>query len=266
MIAALARATTAFQEPKYAEAAKKAAVFILKTLRNTDGALMHRYRDRHAGLPAHVDDYAFFIWGLLELYQANFDVSHLDSALQLNDLLIKHYWDESNGGFFFTSDAGEDLLVRTKEIYDGAIPSGNSVAMLNLLRLARITGNTDLEQKASRIARIFSNDARAVPSAHTQFYQAVDFAIGPSAEVVVAGNSGATDTRAMIVALQKTFLPNCVVLLRPTEEELSAITKIAGFTASHKSIDGRATAYVCRNQACDSPTTDIEKMLDLLSS
>ena len=139
MIAALSKGAQAFDQPKYADAARKAADFIFKTMRDPSGRLLHRFRDGEAALHAHVDDYSFLIWGLLELYEASFDVHYLQSALTLNDDFMAHFWDAGGGGLYFTADDAEELLLRKKEIYDGATPSGNSVAALNLLRLARMT-------------------------------------------------------------------------------------------------------------------------------
>ena len=126
MIAAFAKAGRAFHEPEYTQAAQDAADFILETLVNEDGRLLHRYRDGEAGILANVDDYAFFVWGLLELYEATFDLTYLEAALELQAQLDERFWDAENGGYYFTPDDGEELIVRRKEIYDGAIPSGNS--------------------------------------------------------------------------------------------------------------------------------------------
>jgi len=264
MIAALAKAARAFDKPRYAEAAQRAANFILKTLRNPDGRLLHRFRDGQAALPAHVDDYAFLIWGLLELYESTFDVRRLEAALALNRDALEHFWDEQGGGFYFTATDAEELLVRQKEIYDGAVPSGNSVAMLNLLRLARITGDPALEERAERIARAFAADVRRAPIAYTQLMVALDFAAGPSYEVVVAGDRQAKDTRPMLTALRSSFVPNKVVLFRPSDEESPAITRVAEFTRAQRATGGRATAYVCQGGACKQPTTDVAEMLQAL--
>ncbi len=264
MIASMARASQALQEPQYADAAKKSANFILQKMKSSDGSLLHRYRDKEARLPAHVDDYAFFVWGLLELYEATFDPAWLKSALELNQYLIAHYWDNERGGFYFTSDKGEELITRTKEIYDGAVPSGNSVAMSNLLRLGRITANTDFEKKAAQIAKTFSESVRMAPSAHTMLMQGLDFAVGPSYEIVIAGNPEAEDTKKMLQALGQRFVPNKIVLMRPLDSENPEISKIAEFTKYQKALNDKATAYVCLKYACKNPTTDPAKMLDLL--
>ena len=265
MIAALAKGAQAFDEPEYAEAACRAADFILGNMRNSDGRLLHRYRDGQAGVQANLDDYAFLVWGLIELYEAIFDARYLEVAVELTGDMVRHFWDEDGGGLYLTPDDGESLFVRKKEIYDGAIPSGNSVAMLNLLRLARITATSDLEEKAARIGSAFSASIKQLPSAHTQLMVALDFGIGPCYEVVIAGNTQAEDTKAMVRALRTRFLPNKVVLLNPGERESREIAKLAEFTKNQSSIDGRATAYVCMNYNCKLPTTDIDKMLELLN-
>lgn len=176
MIAALAKGARVFEMPEYAESARDACDFILNKMRRPDGRLLHRYRDGQAAIPAYLDDYAFFIGGLIELYEATVEVKYLRTALGLNNDLIEHFWDERSGGFYFTPDDGEKLIVRRKEIYDGAVPSGNSFAMLNLLRLGRITGSPDLEVKADMIGRAFSREVTKRPSAYTYLMVAADFA------------------------------------------------------------------------------------------
>ena len=265
MIAALAKGAQVCNEPEYADAARRAADFILTDMRRPDGRILHRYRDGHAAILANVDDYAFLIWGLLELYETIFDVHYLQTALDLNNEMIKYFWDEQNGGFYFTADDAEELIVRQKDIYDGAIPSGNSVAVLNLFRLARITANSDLEDKANKIMLAFSKDVKSVPSGYTQMMVGLDFGIGPSYEIVIVGNPEAKDTKEMLNSLRKHFVPNKVVLLRPSDQEEPDIIRLAKFTEYQSSFDGKATAYVCLDYACKMPTTDTEEMLKLLN-
>ena len=265
MIAALAKGAQAFDEPRYAEAGRRAAAFVLENMRKPDGRLWHRYRDGRAGIEANLDDYAFLVWGLVEIYEAVFDARYLEVALELTADMSKHFWDGDGGGFYLTPDDGERLLVRKKEIYDGAIPSGNSVAMLNLLRLGRMTAKSDLEEKAAKTGLAFSRSVRKSPSAHTELMVALDFGIGPCYEVVIAGQAQAADTKAMVQALRTRFLPNKVVLLNPSEQKSSKIAQLAGFTRSQSSIGGAATAYVCLNHNCNLPTTDMNKMLELLN-
>lgn len=267
MIAALAKGAQVFDEPAYAEAAKHGADFILKHMLRPDGRLLHRFRDGQAAIAAYGDDYAFLIWALIELYETTFEVPYLQRALDLNSTFVKHFWDDKQGGFYFTADDGENLFVRNKEIYDGAIPSGNSVATLNLLRLARMTADPKLEKKAARLMKAFSGQVRLRPSAYTQLMAAVDFGTGPSYEVVVVGDLKTKGTKAMLKALRTKFIPNKVVLFRhinPTKLKSPDIARIARFTRYHSSIDGKATAYVCRNYHCKLPVTDISKMVELL--
>jgi hypothetical protein len=263
MIAALARGGQVLDNPDYAEAARSAADFILKQMRGTGGRLMHSHRGGHTSVPAHLDDYAFMVWGLLELYEAVFDIRYLREAIQLQDHQLRHFWDEA-GGFYFTSDDGEEILVRQKDAYDGAIPSGNSVSMMNLVRLARITANPESEEKAAAIARASARSIEQMPAAYSQMLAAVEFLQGPSCEVVIAGDPGGEDTKEMIRALRSLYVPGKIALLRPAGDRPSEIEKIAPFTAPMKTRDGRATAYVCSNFSCQSPTADIVEMLKML--
>jgi uncharacterized protein len=264
MIAALAKGAQVFDEPLYEDAARRSADFILANMVDAKGRLYHRYRDGEAAIAAFLDDYAFLTWGLIELYETTFESSYLQRALDLNDMMLKHFWDSEKGGFYFTADDADKGLVRKKEIYDGAVPSGNSVAMLNLLRLARLTAHPGYEEKAAALSRAFYNAVAQSPVAYTQLMLAVDFARGPSYEVVIVGALHAGDTEAMVRALRKAFVPGKVVLLRPAEEEAPGITRLAEFTKDLASLDGKATAYVCRAFRCELPTTEARKMLALL--
>ena len=264
MITALAKGAQVFGDAEYLNAASRAAEFILKDMRRQDGRLLHRYRDGQTAVLANADDYAFMVWGLLELYEASFDTRYLQTALDLNTDLVTHFWDEQNGGFYFTADDAEDLIVRQKEMYDGAIPSGNSVAMLNLLRLGRITANSELEEKAMKIATVFASDVGRYPSGYAQFLVSLGFGLGPSYEVVVVGNPEAGDTKDMLAALRRHFVPNKVLLFKPSNQEAPDIIRFADYTEYQSSIDNKATAYICLNYACNMPTTDVEKMIEQL--
>ncbi len=265
MIASLAKAAEAFGEKVYADAAARAADFILNKMRNGEGRLFHRYRDGEAAIPAYLNDYAFLIWGLLELYETTFDVHYLTAALELNDAMIKHFANEKKDGFYFTADDAEKLPVRRIELHDGAVPSGNSIAMLNLIRLSRINGNTSFENMAWMLARRFSGNVVKYPSAYTGFMCALDFALGPSYEVVIAGNKDAADTEIMLKSLRSNFIPDKVVILNDTGQS-DGIKDIAPFIRYQTSIEGRATAYVCSHEHCESPTTQPERMLELLNA
>jgi uncharacterized protein YyaL (SSP411 family) len=263
MIAAMARAGRVLDSDDYRTAATRAAEFVLKELRTKDGKLLKRWRQGQAGLPAHLEDYAFLVWGLLELQQATHDPHWLREAIALNRLMIAEFSDEKNGGFFMTAKGGEKLIVRSKKLYGGAIPSGNSVAALNLLRLSRLTGDTSLEEQHEKLMRGFSAEVARHPSAFPQLLQSVFFAAGPSHEVVIVGKPAAGDTKAMLTALNRYFLPNTVAIFRPDEDN-PAICELAPYTREQRAIDGKATAYVCQNFACNEPTTSVDEMLEAL--
>jgi len=264
MIAALAKGGRAFNEPDYVDAAERAARFLLENLRTPEGRLLHRYREGDAGVPAHLEDYAYLVWGLLELYESTFDTDYLIAARELTETQFDLFWDDENGGFFKTSQDGEALIFRPKDVYDGARPSGNSVAALNLLRLGRITANGDWEHKAEATMTAFGQQIAQAPSAHTHMLTALDFGVGPAFEVVIAGVPGAEDTLAMTRTLAKHFVPNKVVVLRPPDDD-APIIDLADYTRYQTAVNGVATAYVCRNYACDAPTTEIATMLESLN-
>jgi hypothetical protein len=235
-------------------------------MRTSDGRLLHRYRDGQAAIPANIDDYSFLKWGLINLYEATFDVRYLRDAFELNTVALERFWDDKDGAFHFTADDAEELPVRTKEVYDGAVPSGNSVAALNLIRLGRISGNPEYEAKAEKIFNAFSGQVRRAPQAFTMLLVAFDFAIGPSFEIVIVGRPGARDTHEMVTALRQRFVPDKVVIFRPEGAKLPEIIHFAEFARNLKTIEGKATAYVCRRYSCDMPTTDIGRMLELLDA
>jgi hypothetical protein len=265
MIAALSRAGGAFDEPALVQAAGKAARFIRDRM-STGGRLLHRYRDGEAAIPAFAEDHAFLAWGLLEHYEASFEVQSLKDAVSQVEVLLAHYWDESSGGFFRTADDAEvPPGGRSKPLHDGVIPSANSVAVTVLLRLARMTGSIEYQKKAESIIRLFPAEAAQDAYSHAFFLSAVDFAAGPTFEVVIAGDPRADDTRAMAREIRRRFMSRKVLLLRPADGA-SEIAAIAPFTGPLVMREGRATAYVCRDHACQLPTNDAAKMLELLGA
>jgi uncharacterized protein len=266
MIAALARGAQVLGEARYAEAAAKAVSFIMTRMRSTDGRLLHRYRDGDASIPANLDDYAFLIWGLIELYEAIFDTRFLAQALELNGHQMAHFWDATEGGFFFTPDDGEKLLIRQKDVYDGAVPSGNSVAMWNLLRLARMTGDSALEEKADQLGRALSGRVYQFPAGYTQLLCALSFALGPSREVVLAGVLESEELRTMLHALRSRFIPDKVVLVHceGKQAEGPPLEDLAPFVKPYSAGEGKTSAYVCSNKTCALPTSDPKRMLELL--
>ncbi len=264
-IAALAQAARTFGHENYIASARRAMQFVLTRMRTSDGGLLHRYRDGDPAIPAFGDDYAFIIKALLELYESTFELSYLSSARELNTFFLAHFWDEAQGGFFMISDTAEILLGRKKEIYDGAIPSCNSVAFENLVRLAHLTGDVSNEERASELSRCFAAAVHQSPSAHAWFLCALDSAIGPVHDVVIVGKRHAEDTRAMIKVLWDHYLPSVRIIYRPTGENDLLLTSLAPFTSNLNAIGGNATAYICTGNTCAMPITDPHQMLNLLS-
>jgi uncharacterized protein YyaL (SSP411 family) len=264
MIAALARAAQAFDEPKYAEAARRCAEFVLDTMRDDGGRLLHRYRDGEAGIAANADDYAFLAMGLFDLYETTHEPRYLGESDKLTSEMLSLFWDEELGGLFFTPDDGEQLLTRRKEIYDGAVPSANSVALLNLLRLGGAAARPELEERAGALGRAFAGAVTRYPAGHTMFLVGMDYGIGPSIELVIVGDVGGRDTRALLTAARGRFLPNKVVLLRPPGEA-GDVLALVPWIEHHVQVDGRATAYVCRDHECRLPVTDADALVRDLS-
>ncbi|MFX1503030.1 MAG: thioredoxin domain-containing protein, partial [Promethearchaeota archaeon] len=265
MIVALAKAGIVFQEIKYLKIAKNTVNFLLSHLRDANGKILHRYKDGSSEIQGYLDDYVFFIWGLIELYETTFNTYYLKTALELHKIQIEDFWDEDIGGFYFTSKTSKRLLTRQKEIYDGAIPSGNSIAMLNLLRLSYITGDHELEEKADILSRVFAEKVKARPLAYTQFLVAIDFTIGPTYSLVIAGDSDAVDTKKLIDIISNEYIPNKVFILRRTEQDIPDIDKYSNFVEFFYDLEGKCTAYVCINKTCKPPTSDPLKIIEFLN-
>jgi hypothetical protein len=266
MIVALSKASQAFDDPGYATAARKAADFVICQIIDREGRLFHRYRQGEVSIPGFLDDYAFFILGLTELYEAVLDTKYLRYAIDLTKKMLTHFWDQEHGGFYSTADYSETIFDRSKEIYDGAYPSGNSVAASVLLYLARLTGTTEFEEKAAELMRAFSIKVARSPSAHTQLMIALDFSLGPSSEVVIVGDPHETDTYELLRTIRGRFLPRKVMLFRSSVDQSLEITELADFTKNLRGEQARATAFVCRNHVCNLPTTSGSKMLEMLEN
>ena len=260
MIAAFAKGYQALADQAYADAAVRAAGFILKNLRRSDGRLLRRYRQGNAAYPGYLDDYAFLVWGLIELYEATFEISYLEEAMALSEAMIDIFWDEQGGGLYFTGKGNEPLIARSKEIYDGALPSGNSVAALNFLRLSRLTGNVDLEQRAAQLTQTFAGQVADQPMAYTQLLIALDFMVGPSQEIVIAGDLALETTQSMINAIRRRFLPNKVVLLRPEGAGAKRLALLSPFVQAMVSANNQPTVYVCEQYACQAPIKDVGQL------
>ena len=263
MIAALAQGARVLNNPAYESAARKSAEFILSKMIDEDGRLYHRFRDGELAVEAHAADYAFLIQGLLNLYQTTFDLTWAEQAQVLQQKMVEDFWDEQNGGFYSTPKGSTDLPVRPKELYDGAIPSANSVALFNLVSLSRLTGDPSWEKQAHDLIRSFAGTVQAQPQAFTYFLCALDFALRPGQEVIITGEPQSTDTRQLLAALNLNFTPNQVAIVK-SDQNAARLAKFAGYTDGLQVIEGQATAHVCRNGSCTDSTTDTQIMLDRL--
>ncbi len=265
MISSLAAASRVLNEPVYREAAERSARFIMENLTGGDRRLLHRHRDGDSGIPGTLEDYAFFIHGLIDLYEATFDAAYLAEAARLADLMRGLFWDDAAGGFFFTAEGAEGLIIRTKEVYDGAIPSGNSVAALDLIRLGRLMARPGLESLASDLMTAFSGEIEAMPGAHSFMLMGLDFAMGPAREIIIAEGADPEAVADMVGAVYARFIPNKVVILRPAADEAAGeLLDLAPFLRDYRAPGGRTSVYVCMNHACRAPAsslTDLEALL-----
>ncbi len=265
MISALAYGGAALDEKKYIDAAARAADFTLTTLQ-LDGRLMRYYRDGKVVNLAYLDDYAFVIMGLLDLYEATFDARRLAEAKELAEQMIELFGDKSRGCFYLTGNDAERLIVRSKPDYDGAIPTGNSVAALVLYKIGRLTMDSNFTEKAERVLKAFSGQIQQSPTSLSAMLIALNFSIGPAREIVIAADASRPDTKEMLKLIHRRFLPNTVVLLHQTGKAGEAIEKIAPFVKFQVAINNKATAYVCENYVCKQPVTEIDLLKNLLEN
>ncbi|SFE48983.1 hypothetical protein SAMN05216238_11919 [Lentibacillus persicus] len=250
MIAGLAKAGNVFENEEYTKAAENSIHFIERHLIQED-RVMARFRDGDVKFYGYHDDYAFLLWAYSELYDATFSVSYLKHARRIADDMIDLFWDTEEGGFFFNGYDSEELLSREKQVYDGALPSGNGVAAVMLAKLGYLTGNTAYLDKVEEMYYTFYNDISEVPVAGVQFIQSLLPMENPTKEVVVLGSTDDFTTE-----LKQTFLPDVTLLVSDNPEELA---QVAPFTADYKQLNGARTIYVCENFACHQPTTDTEQ-------
>jgi len=268
LTAALARAARVLPEgARFRGSATDAASFLQQHMvqRGDDGSvrLRHRYRNGETAIHGHLDDYVFFGWGLIELYETTFDARWLALAKELADAMLDRFEDDANGGFFFTADDAERLIVRPKEFYDGAMPSGNSAALSLLVRLSRMTGVTRYAEAAERLRAAAGEQVRSQPAGFTGFLVGLYEALAPSREIVIAGDLGEPGTQAMIEVVRQRYMPGTVLLHRPPGEH-PAIADVAPFTEMQTVIEERPTAYVCHEFACQEPVqsaAELDKQL-----
>ncbi|HKK01727.1 MAG TPA: hypothetical protein VJ955_06125, partial [Desulfuromonadales bacterium] len=259
-IAAFARAGAVLAEPPLSETAARAADFILRTMR--DGrSLRRRFRQGEAEIPAMLEDYAYLVYGLTELFQSNFSVTTLELAVDLTDEMLERFGDNA-GGLFDTAEGTEIILARGRTLQDGALPSPTAVATTNLLRLGRLTGLERLITAGETL--LSANLARLGdhPHAYAQSLIALDFALGPDTEIVLVPGDG-EPIENFLPTVRSRFAPSTTVLMRPPDGSLSV--GLAPAAAGKEAIDGHSTVWICRNRTCLPPITsaaELAKTLD----
>ena len=267
MISAFARAGRALGEPSYLRAAEKSADFILSKLYDPKTKrLLRRYRDGEARYEAHLADYGFFTQGLLDLYEAAPETRWLKQAIELTEQQNALFYDQKNGGFFDTTGNDATLLFRTKEDYDAAEPTGNSIAVLNLLRLAQMTDNRKWREMANRTLALFSGRLNEFPQAMPQMLTALDYHLDKPKQIIIAGQRGKEDTEKMLREAHAQYIPNKIILLADGGAGQQFLNRYLSFIETVKMRGGKATAYICENYACKLPTSDLSVMAKLLET
>ncbi|MCM3476506.1 thioredoxin domain-containing protein [Caldibacillus thermoamylovorans] len=262
MIASLAKAGRVFHQPSYVQSAEKAVSFIRDNLIQ-NGRVMVRYRDGEVKNKAFIDEYAFLLWGYIELYESTFAPFYLEEAKKLADNMMDLFWDDHAGGFFFSGNDDEPLLVRQKESYDGALPSGNSVAACQLLRLAKLTGDFTLEEKVQQMFQVFSKDIHDYPNGHAMMLQSVMLSQQAMKEVVIVMDDETKEVVDFIQHIQENFHPE-ISLMAVKRNEQAKLSEIAPFIEDYAMINEKPTIYVCENFQCNQPTNHFQTAMDLL--
>jgi hypothetical protein len=263
MMSAFTEAGFILRQPDYIAAAQKNADFIRINMTTADGRLLRTWKDGEAKLNAYLEDYALYADSLLELFQVTGEVKHFHEAKRLADVMIAEFWDTEDGGFYFTGNSHEELIVRSKDFYDNATPSGNSVAAEVLLKLAKITGPTtpNAEEKysayATSVLRLMANQIRRYPQAFGRALWALDATLNPGKEIVIIG-SDQEAIEPMLNVLREGYLPNKVVAIA------SGDTPDLPLFAGRSVEEGNATAYVCENFVCQQPVTNANDLREQL--
>ncbi len=264
MIAALAKSGVLLNESKLIEKAEKALKQLLELCKTEQSLLLHRIKDGEADIDGMADDYAFLIWGALELYSATFDPVYLSEAVELHRSFTKHFGDQKHGGFFYTAEHAEELLGRQKEIYDGAIPSSNSVAVLNGYRLSRLTGHSDFEHQSEQILKAFSEQISDAPAGYTFALYAHQMMQQPSNEILIAADKPDEKVKNFVKIARELNVSGSVILLK-TQKSSEQLTRTAPFTKSYP-IKEKPAVYVCSNFSCNAPVFDVELFKNLLKN
>lgn len=257
MISALAKAGFALNEQRFLDMAEKAAEFLEEHLVE-DGQLLHRFKDDEAGINAMADDHAFLIWAYIELYEATFKPKYLKKAIDWNQQFIDLFWDEQKGGFFFSITDEDQVYGRQKQIFDGAIPSSNSVALMNLIRLSRLTGKTDLEDYANKLGQAFSADLIRSGASICHSMQSIQFLNAETREITLAVKT-VSEVEEVLNYFKDNFSPFAVLHIR-TDSTQALLDEVAAYTSTQNRINEKPTLYVCEQFTCERPVTSVNEM------
>jgi len=261
MISAFARAEEVFDEGRWGRVAAEAVAFIETNLQRGD-RLLSTYRDGCAKLNGYLDDYAFFIAALLDVFEVWQDRRYLDRAVVLADSMLLHFWDAQSGGFFFTSDDHEALIVRSKPVFDASIPSGNSVAARDLLRLYHYTERTEYLERAESLLHLYAGYLHQQPLALSHMLCTLDLFLQQPREIVLVGVRGAPDTDTLLQRIRAIYLPNrTLTLVDPGHTDL-----LPELLRDKRQLDGKPTVYVCHRRTCSAPATTWAEVEPLLRS
>ncbi len=265
MISAFTRAFQVLKDPAYLEAAEKAGRFLFTHLSNpATGKLLRRYRDGEAKYDGCLNDYAFFIQGLLDLYEASFQIDWLKKAVKLAEEQILLFYDKDNGGFFENSGYDPSIIVGMKAAFDSGEPSGNSISILNLLRLSQIFGNARFNDIASNSIKYFSKYLNEFPQSLPQMLVAVDFYLIKPAQIILAGNKNHPLMREMVDEINSHFLPNKVIIYADNGEGQKFLNEFIPSINNFSPLGGRQTAYICHNFICELPVSNMESIIQIL--
>jgi len=265
MISAFARAYQVLGDEKFLRTAQRAATFVLSSLYDLEQAhLYRRFREGEAKFSAHLDDYAFLVQGLLDLFEASFDSRWFYESIRLTEKQIEEFWDSENGGFFDSSGKDSSVLVRMKEQHDGAEPTGNSIAIMNLLRLADMMDKPAWRDMAEEALSSFGEMLKRQPVVMPQIAVALAYSLGKNRQIILVGSRDDSGMRRLIVEISSRFLPNKIVLLVDDSDGQSSLKKFLPFLATLSMIDGKATAYVCEDYVCKLPTNEPDVLGSLL--
>ena len=262
MLSSFAEASAILNREDYKEIAEANARFLLSNLRQY-GLLLRTYKDGEAKLNAYLEDYACLLDGLICLYEATGELRWLEEALPLTQTMLEQFWDEEDGGFFFTGKSHEQLIVRSKDFLDNATPSGNSVAILVLLKLAELTGNEDYRRRAVTVLRLLANQVRRYPSAFGYALCGLDFYLSTPKEIALTGRPDDQSMKALLNALWRTYLPNRVIATCAGNCEKAA--ELIPFLRDRQSKEGIASAYVCEGYTCQIPSKTEDELLKQLA-